>query len=107
MTLRNVALIKDGSVTNVVVVEDDPAQLPGYVRACLAAGTPDFLTAAAEEHDSVVELHDGEMCECGMLVKAAAIKGRRGVVRVAEVSRTTPPAVARFERTLVEAQVIE
>jgi hypothetical protein len=86
MALRNVALIKDGKVVNVAVVEDDPAQWPGYVRACNPPDV-DMLEELAKHHDcdACVELHDGEMCEPGATLHPDAVElaGKVGVVRIA------------------------
>ena len=117
MALRNIALIKDGKVVNIAVVEDDPAQWPGYVRACNPPNV-DVLAQLAETHDAIVELHDGEMCEPGALVKVdtapelvPAREGEKvGVVRVqVDVEgKAVKPVAERFERAvLVEAQVGE
>lgn len=86
MTIRNVALIAAGKVENVIVVEDDPAQWPGYVRACNPPDV-DVLAQFAESHDAVVELHDGEMCEPGATLHPNAIElvGKVGVVRVVQL----------------------
>ena len=115
MALRNIALIKNGAVVNTVIVEDDPANWPGYVRACNPPVT-DVLAQLAVTHDcDVVELADGEMCEPGALVKTdtapelVAREGEKlGVVKLAadQDGKALKPAVERFERTsVVEAAV--
>ena len=114
MALRNVAVIKDGKVLNTVLVEDDPANWPGYVRACNPPDV-DALVELAKHHDAVIELHDGEMCEPGALVKADLVPAREGekvgVVRVqvdAE-GKAIKPVAERFGRAsvAVEAQASE
>jgi hypothetical protein len=92
MTLRNVAVIKDGKVLNTILVEDDPANWPGYVRACNPPDV-DALVELAKHHDAVIELHDGEACEIGMMVKPAVLPVGEKVVRLVEGEKTV-----RFEK---------
>jgi hypothetical protein len=110
MTLRNVALITAGKVINIALVEDDPSQWPSYVRACNPPDV-DVLAQLAETCDACVELHDGEMCEPGALVKVDAApelvparEGEKvGVVRVqvdAE-GKAVKPVAERFERSVL------
>jgi hypothetical protein len=103
MALCRVALVKDGVVENIVVIEDDPAQVHPYIRETGLYGDA-LLQHLAQEFDCI-ELHENEGCGPGSTIAAHAVESHSGlgVVRVQVDAEGLPvkPVVERFERAVL------
>lgn len=76
MALKRIAVVVDGRVENVIVVETDPELVPGIVRATGTYGDA-VVVEIAKLADVCVELRDDEACGPGDAIKLDAAEAIR------------------------------